>query len=66
MSDQTQMAGVVYSSTTVHAEPAPYQIALIDFADGSRRLVRVEGATVAIGDAVERIGDDKDIYRRKA
>ncbi len=58
------MAGVVYASTTIHAEPEPYQIALIDFADGSRRLVRVEGAAVRIGDTVERVRNE-DAFRRK-
>ena len=56
--------GVVYSSTTVHAEAGPYQIALIEFPDGSRRLVRMEGAAVQIGDAVERIAD-RDVFHRK-
>lgn len=65
MSDATHSTGIVYSSTIVHANPAPYQIALLDFADGSRRLVRLEGATVAIGDAVERVGVNQDVFRRK-
>ncbi|MBI1358621.1 MAG: hypothetical protein GC160_30170 [Acidobacteria bacterium] len=49
--------GVVYSETTVHAAPevfagqAPYQIALADFPEG-RRLVRIEGTAVHIGDRV--------------
>lgn len=64
MSDPVRSAGVVYSSTTVHADPEPYQIALIDFPDGSRHLVRVAGATVRIGDAVERVAD-RDSFRRK-
>ena len=49
--------GVVYSETTVHAAAeafaadAPYQLALVDFPEG-RRLVRIQGAPVRIGDQV--------------
>ena len=48
----------VYSETVVHAAPenlaaeAPYQIAIVEFEDGSRRTVRISGERVAIGETV--------------
>ena len=53
------MRGTVYTETTVHSAPAnladqaPYQIAIVELADGTRRTVRIEGDRVQIGDAVE-------------
>ena len=52
-------SGTVYTETVVWAAPeqfvadAPYQLAIVDLAEGGRRTVRILGARVAIGDAVE-------------
>ncbi len=52
------MRALVYTETVVHSAPeqfasqAPYQIALVEFADGRRELVRIDGPRVHIGDAV--------------
>lgn len=46
---------VVHSVTTVRMTPAgtePYQVALVDLAEGPRFLARIDGQPVAIGDAV--------------
>jgi uncharacterized OB-fold protein len=49
---------IVYTETVIHSAPesfaaeAPYQIAIIEFEDGRRELVRIEGERVAIGDSV--------------
>ncbi|MDX2268098.1 MAG: OB-fold domain-containing protein [Bryobacter sp.] len=49
---------VVYTETIIHSAPeafaadAPYQIALVEFADGQRQLVRILGTHVHIGDTV--------------
>ncbi len=49
---------IVYTETVIHSAPesfaaeAPYQIAIIEFEDGRRELVRIEGERVAIGDTV--------------
>ncbi len=50
--------GIVYTETVVHAAPerfaseAPYQIAIVQFDDGSRITARITGDRVAIGDKV--------------
>lgn len=55
--------GTVYTETVVHAPPeqfaadAPYQLAIISLAEGGRVTARVEGARVAIGDAVQFVED---------
>lgn len=51
--------GTVYTETVVHAAPeqfladAPYQLAIVSLEGGGRLTVRVLGARVQIGDAVE-------------
>jgi uncharacterized OB-fold protein len=51
--------GIVYTETVVHAAPeqfladAPYQLAIVSLDDGGRLTVRVSGARVQIGDAIE-------------
>jgi len=51
----------VYSETVIHSAPeqfaadAPYQIALVEFVDQSRLLVRISGLRVQIGDRVQEI-----------
>ncbi len=51
--------GTVYTETVVHAAPeqfladAPYQLAIVSLDGGGRLTVRVLGARVQIGDAVE-------------
>jgi len=53
----------VYSVTTLHAaaEPfeseLPFQIAIVEFEDGERKTVRIEGPRVEIGDEVECRGE---------
>ena len=60
------MQGIVYTETLVHAPPvqfeadAPYQIAIVDLADGRRVTGRIctsagPGSRVQIGDAVEQL-----------
>lgn len=50
--------GVVYTETVVfsppvqYAEDAPYQLAIVDLADGKRLTARIFGARVKIGDRV--------------
>jgi uncharacterized OB-fold protein len=52
---------IVYTETLIHSAPeqyaadAPYQIALVEYADGARELVRIAGARVQIGDAVREV-----------
>ena len=51
--------GTVYSHTTLHAaaEPfekdLPFQMAIIELAEGPRLTARIEGEPVAIGDSVQ-------------
>jgi uncharacterized OB-fold protein len=53
----------VYSVTTLYAaaEPfeaeLPFQVAIVEMADGRRWTVRIEGPRVAIGDAVVEAGE---------
>ncbi len=47
------MKARVYTETTVHTAAVPYQIAIVELEDGSRKTVRIEGDRVAIGDPVE-------------
>jgi uncharacterized OB-fold protein len=55
--------GIVLSETVVHSAPArlaaeaPYQIALVDV-KGERKLVRVKGERVQIGDVVQGMAGD--------
>ena len=65
--------GTVYTETVVHAAPeqftadAPYQLAIITLAEGGRVTARIEGARVAIGDAVNFIENRGEIaYFAKA
>lgn len=50
--------GIVYTETVVHIAPeafqkdVPYQVAIVQFEDGSRVTARIEGERVKIGDAV--------------
>ncbi len=52
--------GIVYTETVIHSAPerfaadAPYQIAIVEFEDQSREMVRISGQRVAIGDRVEK------------
>ena len=56
---------IVYTETVIHSAPesfaaeAPYQIAIIEFEDGRRELVRIEGERVAIGDNVTPTQNDR-------
>jgi uncharacterized OB-fold protein len=50
--------GIIYTETVVYVAPevfqkdVPYQVAIVDFEDGSRLTARVEGEIVRIGDHV--------------
>jgi uncharacterized OB-fold protein len=50
--------GTVYTETIIHSAPeqfaaeAPYQIALVEFPDKTRQLVRISGLRATIGDPV--------------
>jgi len=68
------MQGIVYTETVVHMPPAamldlaPYQLVMVDLADGRRITGRSAGDRVAIGDPVE-LAEEKDgvlIFRRAA
>lgn len=66
--------GIVYTETVVHMAPeqftadAPYQIAIVTFADEGRGTVRIAGERVHIGDMVEFVEDRNGIpfFRKKA
>ena len=78
MSGSTQPDGIVYTETIVHSPPeqfaadAPYQLAIIDLADGGRRTtVRIVGKTpearAHIGDRVTFVEERNGVlYYRKA
>ena len=68
------MQGIVYTETVVHMAPAallhlaPYQLVMVDLADGRRVTGRAEGDRVSIGDAVS-LAKEEDgvfIFRRAA
>lgn len=68
------MQGIVYTETVVHMAPpalidlAPYQLVMVDLADGRRVTGRAEGDRVTIGDPVE-LATETDgvlIFRRSA
>ena len=68
------MQGIVYTETVVHMAPpalidlAPYQLVMVDLADGRRVTGRMECDRVTIGQAVE-LAIEKDgvlIFRRYA
>ncbi|WP_031495681.1 Zn-ribbon domain-containing OB-fold protein [Bryobacter aggregatus] len=50
----------VYTETVIHSAPerfaaeAPYQIALVEFENQKREMVRIIGERVSIGDRVEK------------
>jgi uncharacterized OB-fold protein len=52
---------IVYTETVIHSAPeqfateAPYQIAVIEFEDQTRLLVRISGPRIQIGDRVREI-----------
>lgn len=56
---------IVYTETVIHSAPegfaaeAPYQIAIVEFEDGQRELVRIEGERVSIGDKVTPAGNNR-------
>ena len=63
------MKGTVYTETVVHVPPehllheAPYQVILVDLAEGMRVTGRSAGQRVAIGDLVEEITPAPDGVR---
>ena len=50
------MKAKVYTVTTLHGD-SPFQIAIVEFEDGARKTVRIEGPPVKIGDAVEQTAE---------
>ncbi len=55
--------GIVYTETVIYSAPekfaaeAPYQIAIVEFEDAKREMVRISGQRVAIGDRIEKSED---------
>lgn len=71
------LQGIVYTETVVFAAPeqyaadAPYQIAIVDLEDGTRRTVRIvaseDGSRVQIGDRVVYVDERNGVpYYRKS
>ena len=68
------MQGIVYTETVVHMAPpalthlAPYQLVMVDLADGRRVTGRMENDHVTIGDAVELAAETDGVmtFRRSA
>lgn len=65
--------GIIYTETVVHIAPeafqkdVPYQVAIVELADGSRLTVRIEGDPVRIDDPVVETGErDSVFFFRKA
>jgi uncharacterized OB-fold protein len=64
--------GTVYTETVVHIAPeafqkdVPYQVAIVEFAGGTRVTARIEGERVQIGDRVveSRIDDGVCFFRK--
>ncbi len=62
------MRGTIYTETVVHSAPeayvneAPYQIAIVVQADGTRITARIEGARAKIGDPVELSGVRQGVH----
>ena len=52
---------IVYTETVIHSAPerfaaeAPYQIAVVEFPDGAREIVRIAGDRAKIGDRVQEL-----------
>lgn len=63
------MTGIVYTETVVHVPPehllheAPYQVVIVDLADGRRVTGRSAGTRVSIGDPVEELSPSPDGVR---
>ncbi len=58
---------VVYSPPVQYANDAPYQLAIVDLAEGGRLTVRVLGERSAIGDRLEFVEErDGVAYFKKA
>jgi uncharacterized OB-fold protein len=53
--------GTIYTETVVHFASAafeadvPYQVAIVDLAEGGKLTARIEGERVTIGDRVEEL-----------
>ena len=58
----------VYSVTKLHAaaeafeKDLPFQVAIVEFQNGSRKTVRIQGADVEIDDIVEAIDERNGIW----
>jgi uncharacterized OB-fold protein len=58
---------VVYSPPEPYAHDVPYQLAIVDLAEGGRRTVRILGPRAQIGDRVEFVEDRGGVpYFKKA
>jgi uncharacterized OB-fold protein len=61
-------SGTVYSETVVHVSAAafladvPYQVAIIQFEDGSRVTSRIDGELVRIGDSVVESRQESGVF----
>ncbi len=59
--------GTVYTETIVHIAPeafqrdVPYQVAIVEFEDGSRVTARIAGDRVQIGDRVVETGQQNGV-----
>lgn len=55
------MRGVVYTETVIHVAPeafvseAPYQLVIVELAEGQRVTGRIDGERVVIGDSVDEV-----------
>jgi uncharacterized OB-fold protein len=66
-------SGKVYSETVVHSpapqfiNDVPYQLAIIDLADGRRLTARIDGPTASIGDPVDfiELRDQVPYFRKR-
>lgn len=60
-------AGTIYTETVVYIAPeafqkdVPYQVAIVDFDDGTRVTARIEGERVQIGDRVIETGQTQGV-----
>ena len=59
--------GTIYTETTVHIAPeaflkdVPYQIAIVELADGTKLTARIDGDPVKIGDHVVETGQQNSV-----
>ncbi len=65
---EVSSAAKVYSVTKLHSaaeafeKDLPFQVAIVEFADGSRKTIRIRGADVAIDDPVEALEHSDGVW----